>query len=403
MSIALHIGAVLATPAPPTRMIIVAIADKAEALPTAGSTPRGYAGLPNYSGSDRVIAAAKRLARDYDLREVSAWTIDALHFRCILFAIPENADRAALFARLQGDDRVRLAQPLQDFRTLTAPATSASRTYNDPYVGLQHGFSTIGADQAQRWTRGEGIRVAVIDTGIDATHPDLVGRIAVQSDFAVDAPEVPERDRHGTEVAGVIAAVANNALGIAGVAPGTRIYSYRACWPVAVDAEPARCDTFTLAQGLAAAIASGARVINLSLGGPSDPLLAKLTTYALEHGTIVVGAVPSDHRMDGFPVNVPGVIAVTDAGEPSTGATALAAPGRDILTLEPGGHYDYASGSSLATAHVSGAIALLLGLDSHLDARTAFSLLSASVHVSGASINVCRAALVLGRETGECR
>ncbi len=382
------------------RMLIVAIAEKADPAPGAGSTPRGYAGLPNYGGSARSIAGATGLARDYELREVSAWTIRPLRLRCMLYEIPASADRDALLARLRGDRRVRLAQPLQRFDTLTeAPDAAAGAGYNDPYIGLQRGFAAIGADQAQRWSRGDDVRVAVIDAGVDTDHPDLRGRIAAQRDFVADPALPAANDRHGTEVAGVIGAVANNRLGIAGVAPGARLYAYRACWsPHAGDA--ARCNSFTLALALGAAIDAGAQIINLSLGGPADPLLEQLARHAVEHGAILVGAVPPSRRLDGFPLNVPGVVAVAGVDDPPSDGPALRAPGSEVLTLEPGGHYDYASGSSLAAARVSGAIALLLQLDSRLAARDAIALLGGP---AAAAIDVCAAAATLRRAPDGCR
>ncbi|MEO8923943.1 MAG: S8 family serine peptidase [Caldimonas sp.] len=392
-------------------MIIVAVADQPDPLPAAGSTPRGYGGLPSYTGGDRASSAAAKLARDYRLREVSAWTIDPLRLRCMLYEIPAATDRQDILARLQHDDRVRLAQPLQSFDTFGDPELGAHSAlvpaqapgYNDPYVGLQHGFSAIGAGDAQHWASGAGVRVALIDTGVDARHPDLAGRVTAQHDFVTNAPNAPDFDRHGTEVAGVIAADANNGIGIVGIAPGVHILSYRACWPAQANASAARCDTFTLAQALSAAIESGANLINLSLGGPSDPLLEQLAGYAVKHGAIIVGAVPPNGRMDGFPVDVPGVIAVTSAEDPQPpGAAVLAAPGRNILTLEPGGHYDYASGSSLATAHVTGAIALLLQLNHRLDARVLFAALKGSQSELDAPINVCVAMVVLAPARGAC-
>ena len=393
------------------RMIVVAIADKADPALGAGATPRGYSGLPDYSGSTRSRAAADRIAKDYALREVSAWTIDALHLRCMLYELPAGADRDGALARLRADRRVDLAQPLQEFETLSnsvpspaappAPSNDGG-TYNDPYVGLQRGFSSIGAAAAQRWASGARVEVAVIDTGIDAAHPDLAGRIVAQRDFAPAATESAEHDRHGTEVAGVIAAVANNGVGIVGVAPGTRLRSFRACWPMAADGSAARCNTFTLAQAIGAAISSGARVMNLSLGGPSDPLLEQLVANAIERGIIVVGAVPPDARTDGFPIDVEGVIAVRSSDTPASDRPSLAAPGRDILTLEPGGHYDYASGSSLATAHVTGTAALLLELDPRLAPASMFTLLSASSRSDGSSIDACAAIRSLTRQHVAC-
>ena len=389
------------------RRVVVAIEEKPDPDIGAGGTPRGYSGLQDYSGSDRARRGAEAVARDHGLHEVSAWTVQALHLRCMLYELPANADRDDALARLRQDKRVRIAQPLQEFRTYAtprqdapaAPPAGTAGPYNDPYVGLQHGFSTIGAAAAQRWSNGARVEIAVVDTGIDDAHPDLAGQVVAQRDFTASAATIAAaRDRHGTEVAGVIAAVANNGLGIVGVAPDATLRGFRACWPLEAGAADARCDTFTLAQAIGAAIGAKVRVINLSLGGPADPLLERLLAVAIERGIVVVGALPPDARRDGFPVNVPGVIAVRSDDMPVDAAT-LAAPGTDILTLEPGGHYDYASGTSLATAHVTGAIALLLALEPRLDAARAFSLLRDSSR--GPSIDACAAIRALaGRGHG---
>jgi len=106
--------------------------------------------------------------------------------------------------------------------------------------------------------------------------------------------------------------------------------------------------------------------------------------------------------MDGFPINVKGVIAVSSNEDTQPSGVVLAAPGRDILTLEPGGHYDYASGSSLATAYVSGAVALLLVLDHHLDAHALFGLLQKSQRGANRAINVCEAASVVRQLRAKC-
>ena len=181
-------------------------------------------------------------------------------------------------------------------------------------------------------------------------------------------------DRHGTEVAGVIAAIANNRQGIVGVAPESRLAVFKACWQTA-GAGGSRCNSYTLAQALAAGIADGAPIINLSLGGPPDELLGRLVALAVQRGRIVIGAVPPDGNLHGFPVGVPGVIAVESNGGLPAQGHLLQAPGRDILTLQPGGRYDFGSGSSLAAAHVSAAAALLLSAEPHLDAARVRSLL----------------------------
>jgi subtilisin family serine protease len=384
------------------RMIVVAVGDKSDPTPAAGATPRGYDRLPDYAGGTRGKATAQRLSAEYGLREVSAWSIEPLRLRCMVFALADGDAPDAMLERLARDRRVRIAQPLNEFRTLTLPAAPEPAGYNDPYLQLQHGFSTIEAASAQRWTRGGGVSIAVIDTALDANHPDLAGRVAAQRNFvgAPDAAIAPER--HGTEVAGVISAVANNRLGIVGVAPDARLYGYRACWPVEANASAARCNSYTLALALAAAIASDARIINLSLGGPRDALLEELVGVAVERGAIVIGAVPPDRRMDGFPVGARGVIAVRSTEDPAPDAPSLAAPGRDILTLEPGGSFDYASGSSLATAQVSGAVALLLALKPKQDAGALYALLNRTQSKTGASIDVCAAVEDLRPGDGRC-
>ena len=384
--------------AAPASLILLTVADPPEPMAAhAGSTPRGYDSMPLYTAGGSARAEVAAIERDYDLHEVAAWPIAPLQVHCVVLEVPAGNLREKSVEQLARDPRVSLAQPLQTFATL---ATG----YNDPYVGLQRGFARIDAGDAQHWSRGDGVRVAVIDTGMDSTHPDLQGRVEALRNFVDDDARQFEADRHGTEVAGVIAADANNHEGIVGVAPGVHIFALKACWQMQPLADGAQCNSFTLAQALTIAIESGARVINLSLGGPADPLLAQLVQYALKRGIVVVGAVPPDGRTDGFPVGVPGVIAV-DAIERSSGSVAvLHAPGREVLTLTPGGHYDFVSGSSLAAAHVSGAAALLLSLNSSLDAASVYSLLSrsSSTDVGGASaINVC-SALSLLRPEGSC-
>ena len=112
--------------------------------------------------------------------------------------------------------------------------------------------------------------MAVIDSGIDAGHPDLAGQVAVNRNFVSGQPLVAEQ--HGTAVAGIIAAKADNRMGIVGVAPGTRLLGLRACWQ-GRDSASTVCDTLSLAKALYFAVESRADVINLSLSGPDDRLL----------------------------------------------------------------------------------------------------------------------------------
>jgi hypothetical protein len=406
------------------RLILVTIDNPSgPMLSEPGSTPHGYDLVGPYAVSDQARAIGAALGRDYGLQEVREWPIAPLGVQCLVFALPPEADRGALLQRLATDRRVRLAQPLQLFDalggadaegsgagTLSSPgmqrlgmstpttfgAPSGSLTvsaYNDPYLGLQHGFAAIEAGAAQQWSRGEGVSVAIIDTGVDVAHPDLAGRVAAVHNFIDNDMRSFETDRHGTVVAGIIGADANNNLGIVGVAPSARLQIYKACQPLQPLSLEAQCNSFTLALALGAAIEAHAQIVNLSLGGPADPLLAQLVSYGQRRGTIFVSAVPEDGRLDGFPLGIPGVIAVDQVGRLSASSAVLHAPGADILSLAPAGRYDFATGSSFAAAHVTGAIALLLARVPNLDATNLFAVLQRTrTHDEhGDRINICAA------------
>jgi subtilisin family serine protease len=283
---------------------------------------------------------------------------------------------------------------LQSFATRT-------EDYNDPYVGLQRGFQQMDVADAHPWSRGEGVKVAIIDTGADILHPDLRGNIVTAANFVDSDDQQFQRDRHGTEMAGVIAAVANNREGIVGIAPGARLLLFKACWQARLDADAARCNSFTLARALVAAFDAHAQIVNLSLAGPADPLLGELIREGQRRGVLFVGAAPADvsERGDAL-LDQPGVIEVASAGSPSAHGSALSAPGREILTLLPGGHYDFASGDSIATAQVSGVVALLLARNAGLSAADAYRLLrDTSAHSDtgggGALVDACAAVVSL--------
>jgi hypothetical protein len=351
------------------RYIIVAVANMPAAFVAhAGATPRGYDSTADYGATLHAREAMRAVEREYGLREINAWPIDPLHIHCAVLEIPRGANRGALLSALAKDKRVKLTQPLQTFATRT-------EKYNDPYVGLQRGFQQMDVADAHPWSRGEGVKVAIIDTGADINHPDLRGSVAGAANF-VDSDDAQFlRDRHGTEMAGVIAAVANNRQGIVGVAPNARLLIYKACWQAQPDADAAHCNSFTLARALTAAFDAHAHVVNLSLAGPTDPLLGDLIREGEHRGILFVGAAPDAGGVDDGLLHQAGVIEVASAETHSPVDTALYAPGREILTLLPGGHYDFASGASIATAQVSGVVALMLAKNPALSAAAAYGLL----------------------------
>ena len=385
----------LAVRSQPGNYLVVTIRNPIAPVPVrAASTLRGYDGVGPYIAGGTARAEGRALAAEYGLVEVSSWPIALLGVHCLVYGIPAGGDAGRIAAALQHDPRVESVQPLQAFDTETD-------AYNDPYARLQQNVTQMAISEAHAFNRGAGVRIAVIDTGADVEHPDLRPHAAKSRNF-VDADSAEFRtDAHGTAVAGVIGAVPNNGLGIVGIAPDVELLAYKACWRATAGDTPAVCNTFTLAQALSAAIEAHADIINLSLAGPSDPLLTRLVQRGLAGGVIVVGAMPRDGVRKGFPVEIDGVIAA-DALEGGHVAPGIVlAPGRDVLSLAPEGHYDFFSGSSLAAAEVSALIALLKSERPRLTAQEAESLLNASSGGGTSGPNACVALAAL-LHRGQC-
>ncbi len=352
----------------PERFVVITVRNEPQpAIATPGSTPRGYAAAGVYGVSATARAITRSLEHDYRLQEVSAWPIESLRVNCLVMRLPDLTARSTLIARLARDSRVESVEPLNQFTTEAVPGANGgpdvlpARSDKGPYLPLQLNLKELEVPQAHRLSEGAAVRIAIIDTGVDYLHPDLRGRIIARTDF-VNGDGDFTSDRHGTQVAGVIAATAEGGVGALGVAPRSQLISLKACWPLPRNAAEAACNSFTLAQALQAAITARADIVNLSLAGPPDPLLERLIRYGMQHGIIYVGAVPPPGRdlAESFPVYIPGVLGVQCAEDVATSSRHLLAPGHGILTLAPGGHYDFASGSSLATAEVTGIVALLL-------------------------------------------
>jgi subtilisin family serine protease len=292
-----------------------------------------------------------------------------------------------VLAALEKDPRITLAQPLQQFHTLSAPSGSreqstgaqqpaspppAGPAYNDPLYDLQTNLHVLDIEAAHTRSQGAGVRVGLIDTGVDTQHPDLRGRIAVTHSFIPGGTRSARAYRHGTAMAGLIAADANNGIGVVGIAPLARIEVFEACWQLELDSAAAQCNTFTLARALEAALDSGVPIVNISIGGPADPLLSALIATGLKRGIIFVGSTGGSGDM--FPTATAGVIGVsgTDRAGPQA---VLAVPASHVLTLHPGGQYDFESGTSVAAAQATGIIALLLAANPHLSSDRVVSLL----------------------------
>jgi subtilisin family serine protease len=257
------------------------------------------------------------------------------------------------------------------------PAASAGQ--------LQYAIAKLQISQAHKVARGERILVGVIDSRVDAEHPELAGAIVKQIDVVNDKDALPHA--HGTAMAGAIVARSR----LMGIAPDARVVAVRAFTTTTKGS--ASSTSFDLARAVDQAAAAEVRIINLSFAGPADPLVATALQAARKRGIVLVAAAgnagPKSPPL--YPAADPTVIAVTatDADDKVyTGANhgkyiALAAPGVDVLVPAPQANYELSTGTSVAAAHVSGVVALLLAHNPALDPKAIRQILVRSAHALG--------------------
>lgn len=265
-----------------------------------------------------------------------------------------SSDRQADIRRIAGGPGVEFVEP-------DAPVEQMG---GDPRLSLQWGLEKTRAAAAWAAARGEGVLVAVVDSGVNHGHEELAGRVLAGPDF-VNGDEDPMDDNgHGTHVAGIVAAAAGNGAGAAGVAPGARILA------VKVLNSRGRGTTSGAAAGVRHAVRAGARVVNLSLGAPFDSgVLREAVRDALASGVLVVAAAGNSGSQASFyPAAQPGVIAVGSSDRADARSVfsnhgpwvTVAAPGQGIYSSWKTGGYAVLSGTSMAAPQVAGAAALVM-------------------------------------------
>lgn len=247
----------------------------------------------------------------------------------------------------------------------------ALETPNDPSYGQLWGMPKIHAPEAWDVSHGsKSVVVAVVDTGIDYTHPDLPNDVIKGRNFAYGTDDPMDDHYHGTHVAGTIGGVGNNGVGVAGVNWIVKLMA------VKVLASNGSGSTSSVTQGIIYAADNGANVINMSLGGSGpcsgSPAYQDAVTHAVGKGvTVVVAAGNSTADAANFtPASCNGVIAVGATTQSDARASFsnygsivdIAAPGFQIYSTAPGGQYKTLNGTSMATPHVAGAAALLLAV-----------------------------------------
>ncbi len=269
--------------------------------------------------------------------------------------------------------RVLIASLAAALLCAAAPFTASASAAEDPLSGLQWALDAIHlgdllGTKGKPVAAGAGTVVAVVDSGVDGSHPDLAGRVIAGPDF-IDGGAPDDPQGHGTHMSGIIAAATGNGAGGAGIAPGASILSVR----VLNDRNAG--SAYTVARGIDAATDAGADIINLSLNwtDPNEDISRVLSAMrraanagvvlivaagngardhceepVLEQRALCVGALDDSLQLASFSSHGHGL--------------GLVAPGSNVLSTWPGARYARASGTSQAAAHASGVAALLVGL-----------------------------------------
>lgn len=254
------------------------------------------------------------------------------------------------------------------------------------------GVKRINAPNAWQVGTGKGVKIGIVDTGIDAKHPDLKQNVKGTVDVAGSGGDGTDLHGHGTHVAGTIAAV-NNEIGVVGVAPEAEIYGVRAF------DKYGRAQISNIVEGVRWCVENGMHVVNMSFGSKDESTSLRMAIdKGLARGIIFVAAAGNSGRDNSvvFPARHPGVVAVSAisqddrvAGFSSRGPEVdVTAPGDKILSTYKGGRYKTLSGTSMAAPHATGTVAVILSANPGIKPRGALAkLMEGTVRLPGLSRN----------------
>lgn len=263
---------------------------------------------------------------------------------------------------------------------------------NDPNYSSQWHLPVMGVTNAQLsawdYANGKGVIVAVCDTGVNASHPDLIGQTVPGFNTAANSSDTSDVHGHGTWVSGVVAAAANNLKGGASVAPGARVMTMRI-----TDRTDGYAYFSDMAECVTWAADHGARVANISFGGvPGSSTVESAASYMMSKGGLVVVAAGNDGADKLYPNSIyMFTAAATDSGDnraswSNFGAYVdIAAPGVGIFTTDRGGGYASVSGTSFASPNAAAAAALVMSANPALKPTDVTSIITNTAKDLGAA------------------
>ena len=293
--------------------------------------------------------------------------------------LPEQANEIAVMHALQKSPHIQFAE--------LDIALEPLFVTTDPNLGSQWHHSRIGSQLAWDSSTGQGITIAVLDTGVDASHPDLQAGLVPGWNTYEDSNNTADVHGHGTMTAGSAAAVGNNAVGIAGVAWKSKIM------PVRITDPDGYGYYSTMAKGLTWAADHGARIASISFANTcGSATVANAAQYMRNRGGVVTIAAGNSGGLIGdAPSGAITCVSATDSSDARAGfssfgdAVDVGAPGVSIMTTTRGGGYATASGTSFAAPVTAGVYALMLGTNNALSPSALDSALFASAKDLGAS------------------
>ena len=355
--------------------------------PARHRTRRNQAKLPRFVPNEVLVTVRQASAEDvdaavarrYGLKIAGRSRLGTLGARLVRFRIPDGRRVTEVVAALKRDRRVSAPQPNYYYRRQGEVATFKA-------ASLQYALAKVDVPSAHALAQGRGVRIAIIDSGVDGSHPDLAG--AVEATFDASPGKAARAGDHATAVAGII-----RARGLMqGIAPGAKLLCVRV-FAKAGKTKATAATTASLLRGIDWALGRKARVLNMSLAGPHDPMLEQGIAVAHRKRAIIVAAAGNGgaKASPAYPAAYDKVIAVTAtdvadrlyASANRGGYISVAAPGVDILAPALGNGHALRSGTSFAAAHISGIIALMIERNSRLTASQARRALMAAARDLG--------------------